>query len=108
MPMSAIWSAVCAGSPPAVSAAELGVGFVVRGESVSALPSAITFKLRAFIVVDLSMTAFEPEFAGKINFYSPQPSTTLFASSRTTGQVSADAQGSSSECVKFCEGSISY
>ncbi|HTX39889.1 MAG TPA: PDDEXK nuclease domain-containing protein [Bryobacteraceae bacterium] len=26
-------------------------------------------KLRAFVVVDLKMTAFEPEFAGKMNFY---------------------------------------
>jgi hypothetical protein len=26
-------------------------------------------KLRAFVVVDLKMKAFEPEFAGKMNFY---------------------------------------
>jgi predicted nuclease of restriction endonuclease-like (RecB) superfamily len=84
---------------------ELGVGFAFVGSQYR-LTIGYHLKLRAFIVVDLSMTAFEPEFAGKMNFYLSAVND-LFVIP-TTGQVSADAQGSSSECVKFCEGLISY
>jgi hypothetical protein len=57
---------------------ELGAGFAFVGENVHLVVGGEDFyidllfyhlKLRAFIVVDLKMKSFEPEFAGKINFY---------------------------------------
>ncbi len=57
---------------------ELGSGFAFVGEYVPLEVGGDDFcidllfyhlKLRAFIVVDLKMTPFKPEFAGKMNFY---------------------------------------
>jgi len=57
---------------------ELGVGFAFVGSQYRLTIGNEDFyidllfyhlKLRAFIVVDLKMRAFEPEFAGKMNFY---------------------------------------
>jgi len=57
---------------------ELGVGFAFVGSQYRLTIGNEDFfidllfyhlKLRAFVVVDLKMTAFEPEFAGKMNFY---------------------------------------
>jgi predicted nuclease of restriction endonuclease-like (RecB) superfamily len=57
---------------------ELGVGFAFVGSQYHLTIGNEDFfidllfyhlKLRAFVVVDLKMRAFEPEFAGKMNFY---------------------------------------
>jgi predicted nuclease of restriction endonuclease-like (RecB) superfamily len=57
---------------------ELGVGFAFVGSQYRLTIGNEDFfidllfyhlKLRAFVVVDLKMKAFEPEFAGKMNFY---------------------------------------
>ena len=57
---------------------ELGVGFAFVGSQYRLTIGNEDFfidllfyhlKLRAFVVVDLKMRAFEPEFAGKMNFY---------------------------------------
>ncbi len=57
---------------------ELGVGFAFVGSQVPLevggedFPIDLLFyhlKLRAFIVIDLKMTPFRPEYAGKMNFY---------------------------------------
>jgi len=57
---------------------ELGVGFAFVGSQYRLMIGNEDFfidllfyhlKLRAFVVVDLKMKAFEPEFAGKMNFY---------------------------------------
>jgi predicted nuclease of restriction endonuclease-like (RecB) superfamily len=57
---------------------ELGVGFAFVGSQYRLTVGNEEFfidllfyhlKLRAFVVVDLKMRAFEPEFAGKMNFY---------------------------------------
>jgi predicted nuclease of restriction endonuclease-like (RecB) superfamily len=57
---------------------ELGVGFAFVGSQYRLTIGNGDFfidllfyhlKLRAFVVVDLKMRAFEPEFAGKMNFY---------------------------------------
>jgi predicted nuclease of restriction endonuclease-like (RecB) superfamily len=57
---------------------ELGVGFAFVGSQVPLSVGDDDFhidllfyhlKLRAFVVIDLKMTAFEPEYAGKMNFY---------------------------------------
>ena len=57
---------------------ELGVGFALVGSQVPIEVGGEEFridllfyhlKLRAYIVVDLKMTPFEPEYAGKMNFY---------------------------------------
>jgi hypothetical protein len=57
---------------------ELGVGFALVGSQYRLTVGNEEFyigllfyhlKLRAYIVVDLKMQAFEPEFAGKMNFY---------------------------------------
>jgi predicted nuclease of restriction endonuclease-like (RecB) superfamily len=57
---------------------ELGVGFAFVGRQYSMEISGQDYyldllfyhlRLRCFIVVDLKMKAFEPEFAGKMNFY---------------------------------------
>jgi len=57
---------------------ELGVGFAFVGSQYRLLVGNEEFyidllfyhlKLRAYVVVDLKMKAFEPEFAGKMNFY---------------------------------------
>jgi predicted nuclease of restriction endonuclease-like (RecB) superfamily len=57
---------------------ELGAGFAFVGENVHLEIGGDDFyidllfyhlKLRAFIVIDLKMTPFKPEFAGKMNFY---------------------------------------
>jgi predicted nuclease of restriction endonuclease-like (RecB) superfamily len=57
---------------------ELGVGFAFVGRQYRLPIGEREFfidllfyhlKLRAYVVVDLKMTAFEPEFAGKMNFY---------------------------------------
>lgn len=57
---------------------ELGVGFAFVGSQYRLTVGNEEFyidllfyhlKLRAYIVVDLKMQAFEPEFAGKMNFY---------------------------------------
>jgi predicted nuclease of restriction endonuclease-like (RecB) superfamily len=57
---------------------ELGVGFAFVGSQFRLQAGAEEFlidllfyhlKLRAFVVIDLKMRAFEPEFAGKMNFY---------------------------------------
>ena len=57
---------------------ELGVGFAFVGSQYRLAIGNEEFyidllfyhlKLRAFVVVDLKMKAFEPEFAGKMNFY---------------------------------------
>jgi predicted nuclease of restriction endonuclease-like (RecB) superfamily len=57
---------------------ELGVGFAFVGNQYRLTIGNDDFfidllfyhlKLRAFVVVDLKMRAFEPEFAGKMNFY---------------------------------------
>ena len=57
---------------------ELGQGFAFVGSQVPLKVGESDFyvdllfyhlKLRCFIVVDLKMRAFEPEFAGKMNFY---------------------------------------
>jgi predicted nuclease of restriction endonuclease-like (RecB) superfamily len=57
---------------------ELGVGFAFVGSQYRLTVGTQEFfvdllfyhvKLRAYVVIDLKMTAFEPEFAGKMNFY---------------------------------------
>jgi len=57
---------------------ELGVGFAFVGSQYRLRVGKDEFfidllfyhlKLRAYVVVDLKMRAFEPEFAGKMNFY---------------------------------------
>src|SRR5262249_19901336 len=57
---------------------ELGAGFAFVGENVHLEVGGEDFyidmlfyhlKLRAFVVVDLKVRPFQPEFAGKINFY---------------------------------------
>ncbi len=57
---------------------ELGVGFALVGSQVPIEVGGEEFridllfyhlKLRAYIVVDLKMTPFKPEYAGKMNFY---------------------------------------
>ena len=57
---------------------ELGVGFAFVGSQYRLRVGKDEFfidllfyhlKLRAFVVIDLKMKAFEPEFAGKMNFY---------------------------------------
>jgi predicted nuclease of restriction endonuclease-like (RecB) superfamily len=57
---------------------ELGVGFAFVGSQYHLEVGGQDFyidllfyhlKLRCFVVIDLKMTAFEPEFAGKMNFY---------------------------------------
>jgi predicted nuclease of restriction endonuclease-like (RecB) superfamily len=57
---------------------ELGAGFAFVGENVHLEVGDSDFyidllfyhlRLRAYIVIDLKMAAFQPEFAGKINFY---------------------------------------
>lgn len=57
---------------------ELGVGFSFVGSQYRLLVGEDEFfldllfyhlKLRAYVVVDLKMQAFRPEFAGKMNFY---------------------------------------
>jgi predicted nuclease of restriction endonuclease-like (RecB) superfamily len=57
---------------------ELGAGFAFVGENVPLEVGGDEFrldllfyhlKLRAFLVVDLKVRPFEPEFAGKMNFY---------------------------------------
>lgn len=57
---------------------ELGVGFALVGSQVPLEVGGEDFridllfyhlKLRAFIVIDLKMTPFQPEYAGKMNFY---------------------------------------
>jgi predicted nuclease of restriction endonuclease-like (RecB) superfamily len=57
---------------------ELGIGFAFVGSQYRLTVGNDEFfidllfyhlKLRAYVVVDLKMTAFEPEFAGKMNFY---------------------------------------
>jgi predicted nuclease of restriction endonuclease-like (RecB) superfamily len=57
---------------------ELGAGFAFVGENVHLEVGGEDFyvdllfyhlKLRAYVVVDLKMRPFQPEFAGKINFY---------------------------------------
>lgn len=57
---------------------ELGVGFALVGSQVPIEVGGEEFridllfyhlKLRAYVVVDLKMTPFKPEYAGKMNFY---------------------------------------
>lgn len=57
---------------------ELGVGFAFVGSQVPIEVGGEDFKLdllfyhlklRAFVVIDLKMTPFKPEYAGKMNFY---------------------------------------
>ncbi len=57
---------------------ELGVGFAFVGSQVPLQVGSEEFridllfyhlKLRSFVVIDLKMTAFKPEYAGKMNFY---------------------------------------
>jgi hypothetical protein len=57
---------------------ELGVGFAFVGSQVPLEVGGEDFridllfyhlKLRCFVVIDLKMTAFRPEYAGKMNFY---------------------------------------
>jgi predicted nuclease of restriction endonuclease-like (RecB) superfamily len=57
---------------------ELGVGFAFVGSQYRLTVGEQEFyidllfyhlKLRAYVVIDLKMRAFEPEFAGKMNFY---------------------------------------
>jgi hypothetical protein len=57
---------------------ELGVGFAFVGSQYRLTVGNEEFyvdllfyhlKLRAYVVIDLKMKAFEPEFAGKMNFY---------------------------------------
>jgi predicted nuclease of restriction endonuclease-like (RecB) superfamily len=57
---------------------ELGVGFAFVGNQFRLTVGNEEFyidllfyhlKLRAYVVIDLKMQAFEPEFAGKMNFY---------------------------------------
>jgi predicted nuclease of restriction endonuclease-like (RecB) superfamily len=57
---------------------ELGVGFAFVGSQYRLQVGTTEFfidllfyhlKLRAYVVIDLKMRAFEPEFAGKMNFY---------------------------------------
>lgn len=57
---------------------ELGVGFSFVGSQVSLEVGKEDFKidllfyhlkLRCFVVIDLKMTSFKPEYAGKMNFY---------------------------------------
>src|SRR5271168_3270163 len=57
---------------------ELGVGFAFVGSQVPLEVGGEDFrldllfyhlKLRCFIVIDLKMTPFKPEYAGKMNFY---------------------------------------
>ena len=57
---------------------ELGVGFAFVGSQYRIVVGSQEFfidllfyhlKLRAYVVIDLKMRAFEPEFAGKMNFY---------------------------------------
>lgn len=57
---------------------ELGAGFAFVGENVHLEIAGDDFyidllfyhlKLRAFLVIDLKMRPFQPEFAGKMNFY---------------------------------------
>jgi len=57
---------------------ELGVGFAFVGNQVPLQVGKEEFridllfyhlKLRSFVVIDLKMTSFKPEYAGKMNFY---------------------------------------
>jgi predicted nuclease of restriction endonuclease-like (RecB) superfamily len=57
---------------------QLGVGFAFVGSQVPLQVDGDDFyldllfyhlKLRCFVVIDLKMTAFKPEYAGKLNFY---------------------------------------
>ena len=57
---------------------ELGVGFAFVGSQVPLEVGGEDFrldllfyhlKLRCFVVIDLKMTGFKPEYAGKMNFY---------------------------------------
>ena len=57
---------------------ELGVGFAFVGSQVPLDVAGENYrldllfyhlKLRAFVVIDLKMTPFKPEYAGKMNFY---------------------------------------
>lgn len=57
---------------------ELGVGFAFVGSQVPLQVGSEEFridllfyhlKLRSFVVIDLKMTSFKPEYAGKMNFY---------------------------------------
>jgi hypothetical protein len=57
---------------------ELGVGFAFVGNQVPLEVGGEDFKidllfyhlkLRAYVVIDLKMGAFKPEYAGKMNFY---------------------------------------
>jgi predicted nuclease of restriction endonuclease-like (RecB) superfamily len=76
-PMSVIWSAVLLDHLRQFLL-ELGVGFALVGSQYRLTVGNEEFyigllfyhlKLRAYIVVDLKMQAFRPEFAGKMNFY---------------------------------------
>jgi predicted nuclease of restriction endonuclease-like (RecB) superfamily len=57
---------------------ELGAGFALVGEQVPVVVDGETYyldllfyhlKLRCFVVIDLKVQPFQPEFAGKMNFY---------------------------------------
>jgi len=57
---------------------ELGAGFSFVGQQVHLEVGGEDFyidllfyhlKLRAYVVIDLKMTSFKPEYAGKMNFY---------------------------------------
>jgi predicted nuclease of restriction endonuclease-like (RecB) superfamily len=57
---------------------ELGVGFAFAGSQIPLVVGGEDFrldllfyhlKLRCFVVIDLKMGAFKPEYAGKMNFY---------------------------------------
>jgi predicted nuclease of restriction endonuclease-like (RecB) superfamily len=59
---------------------EMGVGFAFVGSQVPLEVGGDDFKLdllfyhlklRCFVVIDLKMGPFKPEYAGKMNFYSP-------------------------------------
>jgi predicted nuclease of restriction endonuclease-like (RecB) superfamily len=76
-PMSVIWSAVLLDHLRQFLL-ELGVGFALVESQYRLTVGNEEFyigllfyhlKLRAYIVVDLKMQAFRPEFAGKMNFY---------------------------------------
>jgi predicted nuclease of restriction endonuclease-like (RecB) superfamily len=57
---------------------ELGIGFAFVGSQYRLQAGDEEFsidllfyhlRLRAYVVIDLKMGAFQPEFAGKMNFY---------------------------------------
>jgi predicted nuclease of restriction endonuclease-like (RecB) superfamily len=79
---------------------ELGVGFAFVGSQYRLTVGHEEFyidllfyhlKLRAYVVVDLKMKAFEPEFAGKMNFYLSAVMSTTSCAIRTISQVSASS-----------------